>query len=171
MRAETRPDRRIDIPPRDVTNADAESWFLRVLEVDSTLVEARVRLARLLDVSGRHAQALTEVDRALLSKPTGVVAYFANLFGGRAAQALGRLDDARRFYAAALAAFPDAQSALLAGSQAALLAGDLPSARAATSRLSDRTSVIDTDPWWNYHLGAGRDVNVLLVSLWAPLRR
>jgi hypothetical protein len=171
LRAETRPDRKIDMPPREVTNADAESWFLRVLEVDSTLVEARVRLARLLDVSGRHAQALAEVDRALLARPTGVVAYFANLFGGRAAQALGRLDDARRFYAAALAAFPDAQSALLAGSQAALLAGDMPSARAATSRLSDRTSVIDADPWWNYHLGAGRDVDVLLVSLWAPLRR
>ena len=159
------------IPSRDATNADAAAWFVRALDMDAQFVEARVRFARLQDVAGRHDQAIAEIDRALASKPTGVPAYFAHLFGGRAAQALGRLEDARRHYAEASSLFPDAQSALLARSQTALLAGDIQGALEVTTRLGERTANRSADPWWSYHLGAGRDFPALLGSLWAQFPR
>lgn len=171
LREEAPPDQRMDIPSRGATNADAETWFLRALEVDPTFAEARVRLARLQDLAGRHDAALAEIERALTSHPRGETAYYAHLFGGRAAQALGRLDDARRHYAEASAIFPEAQSALLARSQSALLAGDTTSALALTRQLGERTAPVTADPWWSYHFGAGRDVNGLFAALWPQVRR
>ena len=171
LRADARPDQRMDIPSRDATNADAEAWFLRALEVDPTFAEARVRLARLQDLAGRHDAALAEIDRALTSNPRGVTAYYAHLFGGRTAQALGRIDDARRHYVDASAVFPQAQSALLAQSQAALLAGDVAGALVVTKQLGERTAPITADPWWSYHFGAGRDVDGLFAALWPQVRR
>jgi tetratricopeptide (TPR) repeat protein len=159
------------IPSRDATNADAEAWFLRALEMDGQFAEARVRFARLQDVAGRHDQALVEIDRVLATTPTGVPAYFAHLFGGRAAEALGRLDDARHHYAEASSLFPDAQSALLARSETALRAGDISGALEVTTRLGERTANRAADPWWSYHLGAGRDFPALLGSLWDQFRR
>jgi len=168
VRADASPQRQrsLGIPPADKTNQDAERWFRRALDVDSTFAEARVRLARLLDVSGRHEQAIAEVQRALSTEPRGTVAFYAHLFGGRAAQALGRLDEARRHYAEALALVPGAQSALLASSQAALLAGDVPAALAPLRTLSGGSDDLTADPWWHYHLGPGRDTAALLDALW-----
>jgi tetratricopeptide (TPR) repeat protein len=166
-----RPDQRMEIPSRDVTNAEAETWFLRALEVDSAFAEARVRLARLQDLAGRHEAALAGIERALTSNPREVTRYYAHLFAGRAAQALGRLDDARQHYKEAAAVFPDAQSALLAESQAALLAGDLTAALASTKPLGESTAPITADPWWSYHFGAGRDITDLFAALWAHTSR
>jgi tetratricopeptide (TPR) repeat protein len=171
LRAESSPERRMDIPSREVTNADAEAWFLRALEVDPAFAEARVRLARLQDLDGRHDTALAGIEQALTSNPRGATAYYAHLFGGRAAEALGRHEEARRHYAEASAIYPAAQSALLAQSQAALLAGDVTAALELTKQLGERTAPITADPWWSYHLGAGRDVDTLFASLWAPLKR
>jgi len=170
LRAEVRPEQRMDIPSSEATNADAEGWFLRALEVEPSFAEARVRFARLQDLAGRHDAALAEIERALTSSPRGVTAYYAHLFAGRAAQGLGRLDDARRHYAAASAVVPEAQSALLAQSQAALLAGDVTTALAMTRQLGERTAPVTVDPWWSYHFGAGRDVNDLFAALWAQVR-
>ncbi len=171
LRAESSPERRMDIPSREATNADAEAWFLRALEVDPAFAEARVRLARLQDLAGRHDAALGGIEQALTSNPRGETAYYAHLFGGRAAEALGRHEDARRHYAEASAIYPAAQSALLAQSQAALLAGDVTTALELTKQLGARTAPITADPWWSYHFGAGRDVDALFASLRAPLRR
>ena len=170
LRSEDRPGQRIDIPPRDATNADAQAWFLRALDVDPEFAEARVRLARLQDLAGHHEAALAEIERALTSSPRGVTAYYAYLFGGRSAQALGRLDDARRHYSEATVVFPDAQSALLAQSQAALLAGDVTAALALTKHLGERTAPVTADPWWSYHYGAGRDTEALFAALWRQVR-
>lgn len=171
LRTEGRADQRVDIPSRDATNTDAENWFLRALEVDPAFAEARVRLARLQDLRGRHDEALAGIERALTTSPRGVTAYYAHLFGGRAAQALGRFEDTRRHYAAASAVFPDAQSALLAQSQTALVAGDVTAALGLIKQLGERTAPVTADPWWSYHFGAGRDVDALFVRLWSEVRR
>jgi tetratricopeptide (TPR) repeat protein len=157
----------LGIPLAEVTNAEAERLFRRALHVDPSFVEARVRLARLLDVRKRHEEAAAELTTALEGKPIGTVAFYAHLFAGRAAQALGRIDDAARHYREAAALFPGAQSALLAQSQAALLGSDVPGTLAPIQRLDVSSSA--SDPWWRYHLGAGRDVDALLSELWAQI--
>ena len=102
---------------------------------------------------------------------TRSVAYSAHLFAGRAAQATGQTSEAARRYQDAAALFPDAQSALLASSQLALLGADLPATLAIIQRLGPRSAVFTADPWWQYHLGAGRDADDLLKSLWARVPR
>jgi hypothetical protein len=74
-------------------------------------------------------------------------------------------------YQDALVLFPDAQSALLASSQLALLASDVPATLAAVERLGARSAVFTADPWWQYHLCAGRDAEDLLKALWGSVPR
>lgn len=159
------------IPPANKTNAEAEQLFRRALAIDPLLVEARVRLARLLDLRGRHEEAGAELKTALGQNPTGVVAFYAHLFAGRAAQATGRSDEAARHYHGALDIFPDAQSALLAASHIALLRSDVSGTLAPLARLGARSVAFTADPWWQYQLGAGRDADDLLKRVWEATPR
>ena len=161
----------LNIPGQQKTNAEAERLFRRALEVDPSLVEARVRLARLLDLRNQHEEAAAELATALAAKPAGFVAFYAHLFAGRAAQALGRIDEAARHYDEAIALFPDAQSALLARSQAALLGSDVPGVLAPVQHLGPRSLVFESDPWWQYQLAAGRDQDALMLEVWTAVRR
>jgi hypothetical protein len=161
----------LSIPRANVTNAEGERLFRRALQVDPSFVEARVRLARLLDLRKRHEEAAAELKTALAANPTGMVAFYAHLFAGRAAQALGGIDEAARHYQNASALFPDAQSALLASSRLALLGSDVPAALAPVQRLGAASAAFTADPWWQYHFGAGRDADDLLNALWASVPR
>jgi tetratricopeptide (TPR) repeat protein len=156
------------IPPAERTNAEAERLFRRAAEVDPAFAEARVRLARLLQLRKRHREASDELKRALAGKPDNVTAFYARLFAARSAQALGN-SDAAAHYHEALRLFPDAQSALLGASQVALVDADLRGALSAIERLSPRSAEFTADPWWRYHLGPGRDADQLLRALWASV--
>lgn len=160
------------IPPAEVANAEAEQLFRRALSVDPALAEARVRLARLLDLRGHHQEADAELTAALAASRDPVVRFYAHLFAGRANRELGRGEAAARHYREALALFPEAQSALLGASQTALLGGDVSAALAHVRRLGEAGSRTDaiTDPWWMYRVGAGRNTNALLEEMWAALR-
>jgi tetratricopeptide (TPR) repeat protein len=155
----------LGIPPPDVANEEAERLLRRALRADASLVEARVRLGRLLIERKRHEEAVTELDAALAAKPEDLVAFYAHLFAGRAAQALGRLDDAAGHYRDAVVLFPGAQSARLASSQVALLGADVAAALEPIAHLDTSSSA--SDPWWRYHLAAGRDVDDILDDMWS----
>ena len=154
------------IPAEQKTNAEAEQHYRRALEVDPSYVEARVRLARLLDRRGRHDEAAAQIDKALEAQPAGVVGFYARIIAGRIAVARGRYDEALRHYQAASSIHPYAQSALLGASHASLMLADVPQTLAPLGQLGGDHAKV-ADPWWDYQLGAGRDVNALLAALWA----
>ena len=160
----------LGIPRASWTNAQAERLFRQALHVDPTYVEARVRLARLLELRKRHEEAAAELKTALLANPTGVVGFYAHLFAGRTAQSLGKLDDAAQQFAEASALFPDAQSALLASSQLALLGSDVSATLAPVNHLGAETAAFNADPWWQYHLAEGRNADALLRDVWGQVR-
>jgi tetratricopeptide (TPR) repeat protein len=160
----------IDIPAQGRTDSEAEAQFRRALQIDPGYAEARVRLARLLERRGRRDEAAEEIDRALAARLDGMAAFYAHLFGGRIALARDRPADALGHYRAAAVLYPGAQSALLGASQAAVIASDVPAALAFVQRLGPRSADADTDPWWQYRFGPGRDVKTLIAAVWARLR-
>jgi tetratricopeptide (TPR) repeat protein len=135
------------------------------LVLDPTLVEARVRLGRLLDVRGAHAEALVELRSALEAHPPKTVAFYAHLFAARASLNAGNARDASRHYRDALSLYPNAQSALLGVSQTALLDADVAAAVAPLQRLGPQSTPPDADPWSQYHLASGRDAAELMRAL------
>lgn len=160
------------IPLPEVANEEAERLFRRAIEIDSSLVEARVRLARLLLLRRRYADADSQLAAALSGADDRIVTFYAHLFAGRANRGLGRLDAAARHYRDALQLFPDAQSALLGASQVALLEADVLGAVTPVQRLSGLSPPRDdkADPWWTYCFASGREGEFRLRKLWDAIQ-
>jgi tetratricopeptide (TPR) repeat protein len=159
------------IPSEEQTNAEAERLYRRALEIDPTYLEARVRYARLLERRGQPDQAAAEIGRVLEARPSGVVGYYAFLVAGRVSAARRRYGEALRHYQAALELYPAAQSASLGASHAALMLADVADTLAPLQQLGHDEATFDSDPWLDYQLGAGRDVNELMARLWALASR
>ena len=140
--------------------------------MDPSFVE-RVRLARLLEERKTTTRPRLNRARRSREKPTGTVLFYAQLVAGRAAQALGGMDEAAVDYRAAATLYPGAQSALLALSQVALLGADVTGALDPIHRLDvpPPAALERDDPWWRYHLAAGRDADALLRGMWAAVPR
>ena len=158
---------RNDLPSEEKTNAEAERLYRRALEIEPAYAEARVRLARLLERRGQRDEAAAQVAQVLAAPPTGVVGFYASIVAGRVAARRGRYEDALRHYRDASALFDRAQSAALGASHAALMLGDVPQTLARVEPLGASRDDADADPWLDYQIGAGRDVNALLDALWA----
>jgi len=153
------------IPAGNQTNGEAERLYRRTLAVNPSYVEARVRLARLLERRGQHEEADEQINSALGARPGGVSLFFAHLIAGRIASVRGRYEDALRHYRAALGLNGRAQSALLGASHAALMLADVRQALGPLQQLGGSAARSDVDPWLNYELGAGRDANALLAAV------
>lgn len=148
----------------------AEPLLRRAVSIDPHDAEARIRLGRILSLQGRHAEALTELKQVNQSAP-GLLQYYASLFTGDAAEALGRLDEAHVAYTRAASLYPRAQAPRFALSQLIAGAGDLRAAGDALDRaLSDASEPTpDDDPHWTYHVAVGRDADALLVKAYRAL--
>jgi len=159
----------------------AEKLFRRALEREPSLVEARIRLGRVLYLLGDPRQAELELrqavakllseDGAAPSPDTRLLLYYAEMFYGAAAEDLGDGEHARAAYARAAELFPGAPSPNLALSQLALRANDRIAALDAAQRAMeapprDRDR---EDPWWGYHAVQGRDADAWFTRLYRSL--
>ena len=127
----------------------------------------RVRLGHVLEELGRHEEAAGNLRLALEAELNRERQYLAELFLGRAEQALGRRDEAKRRYAHAAALFPNAQSPHLALSQLAHQSGDQAEALRALERLKSYSSsdVHRADPWWLYYYPHLEDAEDLMNEM------
>jgi tetratricopeptide (TPR) repeat protein len=146
---------------------DAESSFRDVLAVDASVVEARLRLGRLLAEQERFVEAEPLLDQAQ-REGTARQRYLALLFLARAAERRMDWTGAFRFYSRALEADPDGAAARLGlALQLERQAGPA-AARAAVLETLSRGARLDakTDPWSNYPFGHVEAAALTLKRLW-----
>ena len=133
--------------------AKAERFFRGSLGHRPQHLEARVRHGRVLGRLGRHAEASAELRRAIADGASEQLLYLAQLFLGRAEEALGDDNAARAAFERAAALYPKAQSPRLALSQIARRSGNRAAAQRelqAIAALSDDEQRRE-DPWWLYY--------------------
>ena len=115
-------------PPR-AELAKAERFFRDSLAHRPEHLEARVRHGRVLDHLGRHEEASANCAGPLPDGASDQLLYLAQLFLGRAEEALEHGEAARAAFERASALYPNAQSPRLALSQIARRAGNRPAAQ------------------------------------------
>jgi tetratricopeptide (TPR) repeat protein len=146
---------------------EAERFFRRSLLADPARVETRVRLGRVLGLSGRPADAARELRAAAASAREPIMQYFASLFLGREADALGDLQEARAAYERAMTLYPGAQSPRVAFSELLARRGQHAAALAtldAVWRLPPNRDDRE-DPMWAYYELAGREGEALMAGV------
>jgi tetratricopeptide (TPR) repeat protein len=153
--------------------SEAAALFRRTLQIKSDFPEARLRYGRVLDLLGKHAEAATELRKAIGSLVDRQLLYYGGMFLGAAEEALGNRDAARVAYEESAKLYEMAQSPWLALSQLARRSGDRPGALRAIERVfvlqADDRSEKD-DPWWWYYVAQGRDAEALLDAMQQPYR-
>jgi tetratricopeptide (TPR) repeat protein len=144
----------------------AEQLYKRTLERKPTLIEARIRLGRVLGLRGRHEEAI-ELLRQGRTAAEPLLQFYAHLFLAGEFEALGNGAEARQAYERAAELAPTAQSPLLGLSRLADQTGDRTAAREFIRRLLDLPDLDRdrADPWWVYEVVQARAVDGLLHDL------
>lgn len=146
----------------------AERLFRGALAADPLLIEARVRLGRVLFDEGRLDEAQSELERARKEGGDRFVHYLALLFLGKVQQQSGRRGDARASYEAALDLEPDALAPRLALSRLLLREGQrVPALERLAPAMPAGSWTLEgaADPWIRYREGARRYVPDLVSRL------
>jgi tetratricopeptide (TPR) repeat protein len=140
----------------------AERFLREALILAPADADARLRLGYTLGELGRSKEAAIELRMAIDAKPDRRGLYLAALFLGRAEEALGRRDEARRRYEHAVDLFPGAQSPRLALSGLARHTGDRASAQRSLHSLASISDAEASDPWWGFYQAHDADADVLI---------
>jgi hypothetical protein len=151
----------------------AESLLKRALSAQPGFVDARLRLGRVLAELRQFEAALPHLQQVVAESRDPALIYYAHLFTGDAALALGRAEESRASYDHALDQYPRAQAARLGLGAALRTAGDRAAALdAVMETLTFKPGIRDgdDDPWWEYYEGDAANVERLLVELRAPFR-
>ena len=151
--------------------SEAERFYRETLQLDPGYSEARVRLARVLSLRGRGADAIALFQTPIDSSDR-LVRYWGGLAFGQAAEAAEKVAVARDAYARAANLFPRAQSPLLALLRLARERADDAEAKQVMNRLArlpaeERARI---DPWWDYFDCHGRFRDEERERLWALYR-
>jgi tetratricopeptide (TPR) repeat protein len=150
---------------------EAESRYRKALAADPGLVEARLRLGRVLSLTGRTAEAAAELEKATAGARAPSHRYLSRLFLGDVREAQGDLPGAAESYRQAAAVVDSAQTAHLALGRALDILGDHDGAQRALERAAPRGSRVFTpDPWWRYPYGQIDELDPLLDELRAAVR-
>lgn len=151
---------------------EAENFFRQALAANPDLLEARLRLGRVLLLRERPLHAADELRRTSAAVEEDVMKYFVSLFLGAAEEALGNYDAADRLYTAASALYPTAQSPHIARSALARRRGDRQGALRGIERVFRLAAAHpgSDDPWWTYDRAAGRNGDELIDELRRPFR-
>ena len=146
---------------------DAEATYRRALRVMPDLVEARVRLGRVLHQRGDSSQAAAELAVAAAHPQADqATRYLAWLFLGAAREAEKRPPEAVEAYRAAVALDPESTVAAVALSHALHEAGERGAAQdVLRTALSGGRRRRDWDAWWNYRWGRSHEVEARLAAL------
>ena len=153
---------------------EAEKYFKQAAGLAPGLVEARLRLGRVLmrrgDLDGA-ARELRAVLEHTVQDPAGYaqVRYLAWMFLGMVDVDRGDLESAEKSYGEALRLFPRAQAIKVAMSELAYLKGRDADAAAQVVSLLD--AFVREDPWWTYLLGDAWHFEARLVDLRAQALR
>ena len=144
----------------------AEQSYKRALEKNPKLIEARIRLGRVLGLRGRHEEAIEQLRQGRAAEEP-VLQFYAHLFLGGEFEALGNGAEARQSYERAAALAPTAQSPLLGLSRLAEQAGDEAVAREFVARMLKLppNEPERADPWWVYEIVQARAVDALLADV------
>ncbi len=150
----------------------AERYLRSALAADPLLVEARIRLGRVLGRRGRHHQAVGELKEASTQVTDRQLRYYSELFLGAEEAALGRLDVARGCFERASALQPCAQAPVIALSDLARRSSGAATAGRTVALLAALPGNCDerADPWWAYHRASGRKHEELLAAVRALVR-
>ena len=155
----------------DVREADAElrlaeQLYTRALERNPGLLEARIRLGRVLGSRGRHEEAVAQLRQGQLAEEP-LLQFYTHLFLAGQLEALGNGAEARQSYERAAALAPMAQSPLIGLSRLADQAGDRAAAREAIARVLKlpHNELERLDPWWVYEIVPARGVDGLLADV------
>ncbi|HEY7863540.1 MAG TPA: tetratricopeptide repeat protein, partial [Thermoanaerobaculia bacterium] len=155
----------------DETHARAAiDSYRQALRLDPSLVEARLRLGRLLALDGKDDEATREL-LAVAAAPSSDASYLAHLFLSRVEDERGRLADALAHAQAAAALRPNWQAGQLALAELLQRTGE----GAQASRIIARAVVVpdrpaNDDGWLLYHFGAYERAAAALEALRAMAR-
>jgi tetratricopeptide (TPR) repeat protein len=147
---------------------DAERFLRDALALDPGLLEARLRLGKLLLDERRTIEAeplLAEVDARTADDRQR---YLARLFLGRVADRRGRPEEAVRSYRRALESWPDSQAARLALAHALEKSSGpaVPPVLVGATLSASRRLVRAPDPWWQYPFGPPGLAMAALDRVW-----
>jgi hypothetical protein len=139
----------------------AESYLRGSLQVAPDGLETRLRLGRVLSQRDQADEARSLLT--IVSEASDVrLSYLASLFLGGLEDSAGNLTAAAQWYARAAARMPDAQTALIAGSELRYRAGER---REAAVSLASGVGPDRLDPWWAYLFGEYWKIDIHLKAL------
>lgn len=143
----------------------AERLFKQALALDPTIVEARVRLGRVLGLRGRHAEAAVQLRVATQEAIEPLLQYYAWLFLGAELVQLGDRAAARDAYERAASLYPRAQTPSLALAEIAWRDGEAEKMASWLRRALPHELAEAPDPWQGYHVAHGREAILRLTMV------
>lgn len=161
------PGMKLNVASRARELAQARAAYRDALKRDPGLVEARIRMGRVLADQGRAADAARELAPALSAAEEPLMQYYAAMFLGEVEATLGREAEASQAFERARELFPHAQSPLLALSRVSRARGERGRALTplhALTRLPVSRETGD-DPWWTFQESAGRHAEAQLSDV------
>jgi tetratricopeptide (TPR) repeat protein len=151
----------------------AEEMLRKALTAKPAFHEAGLHLGHVLAEQKKYEAALAELQRVASVLVDPVAIYYAHLFSGDAALALGRGPQSRASYQSALELFPASQAARMGMSAAWRFDGNRQAALDAllvTLNHPPATRDNNDEPWWDYYEGSTERVAQLLDELREPFK-